>query len=64
MQKLVTIHLRESNKAKVEEHLEDYLQDGWRIVSIAAAGSGSSPGLGCAWVVVVLEKGQTFDGNG
>jgi hypothetical protein len=58
MQKLVTVYLRESLNSKVEEHLQDYLQDGWGIVSVAAAGGGSNPGAGCAWVVVVLEKGR------
>ena len=60
MQKLVTVHLRENLKLRVEveEHLQDYLQDGWRIVSVAAAGAGSTPGASCAWVVVVLEKGR------
>jgi nitrogenase subunit NifH len=57
MQKLVTVYLREGQNSKVEEHLQDYLEDGWRIVSVAAAGGGSNPGAGCAWAVVVLEKG-------
>jgi hypothetical protein len=58
MQKLVTVRLRETDKQRIEEHLHDYLQEGWTIVSVAAAGGSSNPGCGCAWVVVLLEKGQ------
>jgi hypothetical protein len=58
MQKLVTVRLREDDKLKVEEHVVDYLKDGWRITSIAAAGGGGErPGYAYAWVAVVLEKG-------
>lgn len=71
MQKLVTIYLdREGYRIRgerspeqshgiVEEHLEDYLAAGWEIKSIAGAGGGGTEsvgGLGCGWVVVLLEK--------
>lgn len=71
MQKLITIYLdREGYRIRgerspdqshgiVEEHLEDYLAAGWEIKSIAGGGAGggtSVGGLGCGWVVVLLEK--------
>ena len=56
MQKLVTVRLKETDKEKVEEHLTDYLEEGWKITSVAAAGGGEHPGQAIAWVVAVLEK--------
>ncbi|KAM3097597.1 hypothetical protein ACKFKF_19420 [Phormidesmis sp. 146-12] len=50
----------------VEEHLGDFLAAGWQIKLITAGGGGVASGggigaggvtgLGCCWVVVVLEK--------
>jgi hypothetical protein len=66
MQKLVTIYLdRESYRipgqrspeqshGSMQEHLENYLAEGWSITSIAGAGGGTK--AGCGWIVVVLEK--------
>ena len=75
MQKLVTIYLdREGYRISgrrspsqshgiVQEHLENYVAEGWSIKSIAGAGGGGAGGggaasaeLGCGWVVVLLEK--------
>lgn len=70
MQKLVTIYLdREGYRMSgrrspsqshgtVQEHLENYLAEGWSIKSIAGAGGGGagSTEVGCGWVVVLLEK--------
>ncbi len=72
IQKLVTIYLdREAYRIRgqrspeqshgiVEEHLEDYFANGWKIKSLTAGGGagggGSSNGLGCCWVIVLLEK--------
>ena len=44
MQKLVTIYLNavKVKHGTVDEHLSDYLDKGWRIVKIAAAGSPPS----------------------
>jgi hypothetical protein len=70
MQKLVTIYLDNAAYAKgkvlvgsfadkhglVEEHLQSYLDDRWRIVSVTAFG-GHAEALGaCGWLAVVLEK--------
>jgi hypothetical protein len=70
MQKLVSIYLDNasygtpkalgcyaSKHANVEEHLQDYLREGWRVNSLF--GVGGSSGLCCqGWIVVVLEKAQ------
>lgn len=51
----------------VEEHLKDFIAAGWRIKSITAGGgggiasggglgAGGIAGLGCCWVIVLLEK--------
>ncbi len=70
MQKLVTIYLDNQvySKAKffaggsaekhgrVEEHLQDYLQQGWVIKAIHGFGGGSESFVACGWVVVLLEK--------
>ncbi|MBI5386608.1 MAG: hypothetical protein HZA90_18205 [Verrucomicrobia bacterium] len=70
MQKLVTIYLDNGAYAKgkmlvgsfadkhglVEEHLQSYLDDRWRIVSVTGFG-GSAEGLATrGWFAVVLEK--------
>ena len=69
MQKLVTLYLS-AHKVKhgtVEEHLSEYLSDGWRVVTICAAGgAGAAAGVEgyktfdstSAWVTVVLEKSE------
>ena len=70
MQKLVTIYLDNSAYGKgkmlvttyaemhglVEEHLQNYLAEGWSIKSLCGFG-GNSDGLSVrGWVIVVLEK--------
>ena len=68
MQKLVTIYLSDdSGNTCQEEHLSDYLNDGWRVVSTTAVGAGAGEGAGGAssfdgrsyvagWLAVVIEK--------
>jgi hypothetical protein len=54
MQKLVTIFLRTTSSCsngKVETHLEDFLQHGWKVVSVTHVGSG-----GGDWLAVLLQK--------
>ncbi len=70
MQKLVTIYLDNSaymngkwvkgsfgdKHGFVEEHLKEYLKDGWLIKSVSGFG-GNSEGLSVrGWIIVVLEK--------
>ena len=70
MQKLVTIYLDNGAYARgkmlvtsyddmhgvVEEHLMNYLADGWTIKQLTALG-GNSDGLSVrGWIAVVLEK--------
>ena len=62
MQKLVTVLLQDGSKSEsrhgqVEEHLDDYLSQGWRVVSVTSVGQtgGQSHGVR-GWMVVVLEK--------
>ena len=69
MQKLVTIYLDSLIYAKgftgtttnkhggVEEHLSNYLAEGWRIVTISAMGGGGEA-YSRGWVAVLLEKEQ------
>lgn len=69
MQKLVTIYLdghaymddkwvkgtHADKHGLVEEYLEDYLTDGWRVVSLF--GFGSASGIDArGWLAVTLEK--------
>ena len=70
MQKLVTIYLDNaaygspkvsgcyaSKHAQVEEHLQEYLTQGWQVRSLH--GIGGSSGLCCqGWFAVVLEKNE------
>jgi hypothetical protein len=51
----VVVRLGEG-KETVEEHLADYLRDGWRITAVTAA-AGGSPAYAYGWLAVVLEKG-------
>ena len=69
-QKLVTIYLENSAYGKgkmlvgsyadkhglVEEHLQPYLDDGWRIVSISGFGGNADAIAARGWFAVVLEK--------
>jgi len=69
-QKLVTIYLDNSAYAKgkmlvgsfadkhglVEEHLQSYLDDGWRITSVSGLGGSSEMLTVRGWFAVVLEK--------
>ena len=68
-QKLVTIYLDNMAYAKgkavgsfadkhglAEEHLQTYLDDGWRIGSVSGFGGTSEPISARGWFAVVLEK--------
>jgi hypothetical protein len=70
MQKLVTIYLDNSAykiqkptfsaygpmHARVEEHLQEYLKDGWTIQSVTGFG-GNDQGINVrGWLAVVLSK--------
>jgi hypothetical protein len=69
-QKLVTIYLDNSAYAKgrmlvgsfadkhglIEEHLQSYLDDGWRIMSVSGLGGGSEALTVRGWFAVMLEK--------
>lgn len=70
MQKLVTIYLDNSAYGKgkmlvtsysevhglVEEHLQNYLAEGWTIKSISGFGGNSDSLSVRGWAIVVLEK--------
>ena len=72
MQKLVTIYLDNSAYAKgkmivgsfadkhalVEEHLQQYISEGWKISSVSGFGGGSEGLAVRGWVVVLLEKNE------
>ena len=69
-QKLVTIYLDNSAYAQgkmivgsfadkhglIEEHLQSYLDDGWRIGSVSGFGGNSDSIAARGWLAVVLEK--------
>ena len=68
-QKLVTIYLDNMAYAKgkmigsfadkhglVEEHLQTYLDDGWRIGSVSGFGGNSESISARGWFAVILEK--------
>lgn len=69
-QKLVTIYLDSMAYAKgkmlvgsfaekhgfVEEHLQSYLDDGWRIGSVSGFGGNSDSVTARGWFAVILEK--------
>jgi len=70
MQKLVTIFLSDDDDddIEVQEHLGEYLDDGWAVKSITPfgtgagyAGGGESESEGhcyvAGWLAVVIEKG-------
>jgi len=71
MQKLVTIYLDNSAYGKgkmlvgsyadkhglVEEHLQQYIAQGWMIISIHGFGAGEGLSVR-GWVTVLLEKGN------
>lgn len=40
----------------VEEHLQSYLDDGWRIVSVSGFGGNSDSVSARGWFAVVLEQ--------
>jgi hypothetical protein len=70
IQKLVTVYLDNSAYAKgkvlvgsfsdkhglVEEHLESYLSDGWRVAAIHGFGGNSEAMTVRGWITVLLEK--------
>jgi hypothetical protein len=69
MQKLVTIFLSDDDDddMEVQEHLEEYLDEDWRIVSVTPVGTGAGSGAGgeaddeghcyvAGWIAVLLEK--------
>ena len=62
MQKLVTVLLYDATKSdarhgRVEEHLDEYLAEGWHVVSVTPIGHTGGQSHGArAWMAVVLEK--------
>ena len=67
MQKLVTFFLDDDKKSdkKEQEHLNNYLLDGWEVISITALGGSSGHGDGedyhaskytAGWFAVLLNK--------
>ncbi len=55
MQKLIAIHIKGHNDEQSTELLAEYTNDGWRVVSVTAAGAGQET-YRSFLVVVVLEK--------
>ena len=67
-QKLVTIYLNSESERYpnsdyhgiVEEHLQEYFDDGWRIVSVTGC-AGNKLQVVIGWFAVVLEKRIDLD---
>ncbi len=63
MQKLITIPLDDDNEKDmiVQEHLTNYLENGWKVVQMISVGSGigtgddESGGYVAGWIAVLLE---------
>ena len=69
-QKLVTVYLDNSAYAQgkmlvgsfgdkhglVEEHLQSYLDEGWRVASVSGFGGNSDSITVRGWLAVILEK--------
>ena len=55
MQKLITIYLTDDRNGDTgqKEHLEDYLTDGWSVVSITSVGGGAGAGHSDAYAYAV-----------
>jgi len=69
MQKFITIFLTDDDDddMEVQEHLDEYLEEGWSIRSVTPFGAGAGYGSGggsdteghcyvAGWLAVVLEK--------
>ena len=69
MQKVVTIFLSDDDDddMEVQEHLDEYLEEGWHVVSMAPFGAGAGYGGGgendseghcyvAGWLGILLEK--------
>lgn len=60
IQKFVTIFLaedvRRDKHGKVEEHLDEYLKEGWRITDVRIGTGACDYYGGRGWVGVILEK--------
>jgi len=69
MQKLVTIFLSDDDDddMEVQEHLDEYLEEGWHVVSLTPFGAGAGYGGGgesdseghcyvAGWLGILLEK--------
>jgi hypothetical protein len=54
MQKLITFQMK-AKDGEEQEHLARYINDGWRVVSLSAAGAGQEA-YRSFLVAVVLEK--------
>ena len=68
MQKLVTIAFnawdglafgkapKKMVHGEIDEHLQDLLADGWRVISMAPVGTSGGDGRTSGWLAVLLEK--------
>jgi hypothetical protein len=68
MQKLVTIAFnawdglafgkapKKIVHGEIEDHLQDLLTDGWRVVSMSPVGTSGGDGRTSGWLAVLLEK--------
>ena len=65
MQKLVTLAFtafhggEKTAHGEVQEHLAEYLTDGWRVVSMMSVGSTGDVAATAGWLAVLLEKAAT-----
>jgi len=65
MQKLLTIYISDAKSPKhgaIEEHLEQYMAEGWRIKKIDTLGGTHVQGALSGWIVVMIERNDLEDG--
>ncbi len=57
-QRLITIYMTTlvDEDRGVQEHLDEYLQDGWRVVAITPIGSAGDGDELAAWFAVLLQR--------
>ena len=64
MQNLVTLSFavfhgwggEKTTHGEVQEHLAEYLSDGWRVASMMSVGSTGDVAVTAGWPAVVMEK--------
>lgn len=54
-----TIGGHKAAHGEIEEHLEPYLADGWRVTTLTPLGSAGGSASTSGWLVALLERPET-----